>query len=149
MSLVPISIITTQIQAQPGWEDVRDWGLIVRAWFAIQPPAIACRSRPKSLSKGILTVATNSSSLAHQLTFGRRSICQQLNLQLATPITDLRFVAIGYSSSIPTATDEQSMSIDAGEIVICSQCDCRAREGELLRWGVCQFCAIELGILGS
>lgn len=149
MSLLPISIITTQIQAQPGWEDVRDWGLIIRAWFAIQPPAIACRSRPKSLSKGILTVATNSSSLAHQLTFGRRSICQQLNLQLATPITDLRFVAIGYSSSIPTATDEQSMGIDAGEIVICSQCDCRAREGELLRWGVCQFCAIDLDILGS
>ena len=150
MSLVPISTITEQIQSQPGWEDVRDWGLIVQAWFAIQPPTIASRSRPKSLSRGILTVATNSSSLAHQLTFGRRSLCQQLNLQLVIPITDLRFVAVGYTSfTPPTATDERSMPIDAGEIVICSHCDCRAREGELLRWGVCQFCAIDLGILGG
>jgi predicted nucleic acid-binding Zn ribbon protein len=150
MSLVPISIITDRIQSQPGWENVRDWGLIVQAWLAIQPPIITNRSRPKSLSRGILTVATNSSSLAHQLTFGRRSLCQQLNLQLVIPITDLRFVAVGnifFTTS--TLTDDRSMAIDAGEIVICSHCDCRAREGELLRWGVCQFCAIDLGMIGG
>ncbi len=150
MSLVPISIIIDRIQSQPGWENVRDWGLIIQAWLAIQPPTIPNRSRPKSLSRGILTVATNSSSLAHQLTFGRKSLCQQLNQQLVIPITDLRFVAVGnIPFTIPTLTDDRSMAIDAGEIVVCSHCNCRAREGELRRWGVCQFCAIDLGIIGG
>ncbi len=150
MSLTPISTISVQIQNQPGWEGIRDWGLIIRAWGAIVSPAIASHSRPKSMSRGIVTIATDSSSLAHQLTFGRQALCRQLNSHLLIPIADLRFVPVGYKSdNIPAVTDSQSLPIDAGEIVVCSHCDCRARQGELLRWGMCQFCAIELGILGG
>jgi predicted nucleic acid-binding Zn ribbon protein len=150
MSLISIATIVTDIQGQPGWEGVRDWGLIIQAWTDCVSPAIASRSRPKSLSREILTIATNSASLAHQLTFGRQALCQQLNTRLTTPIADLRFAPIGYASeTIPTATDASSVPIDSGEIVICSRCRCRSREGELCRWGVCQFCAIDLGILGG
>ncbi len=148
MSLTPISTIAFQIQNQPGWEGVRDWGLILQAWVATVSPAIAERTQPRSISRGILTIATNSSSLAHQLTFGRQALCRQLNSQLIAPIADLRFVAAGYHRHhTSTATDDRSTPIDSGEIVICAHCDCRARQGELLRWGVCQFCAIDLGIL--
>jgi predicted nucleic acid-binding Zn ribbon protein len=148
MSLTPISIITFQLQNQPGWEGVRDWGIILQAWAATVSPAIADRTQPRSVSRGILTIATNSSSLAHQLTFGRKALCRQLNTHLLTPLEDLRFVAAGYRShSTVPLTETQSIPIDSGEIVICSHCDCRARQGELLRWGVCQFCAIDLGIL--
>ncbi|WP_310423133.1 DUF721 domain-containing protein [Chamaesiphon sp. VAR_48_metabat_135_sub] len=151
MSLTPISKIAVQIQTQPGWEGVRDWGLIVQAWATTVSPAILDRSQPRSISRGILTIATNSSSLAHQLTFGRKALCQKLNTQLIAPISDLRFIAVGYSNQqiSPTATEDRSIPIDSGSIVICSHCDCRAREGELLRWGVCQFCAMDLGILGG
>jgi predicted nucleic acid-binding Zn ribbon protein len=150
MSLTPISMITQAIEQQPGWEGVRDWGQIVRAWEAVVSPAIASRSRPRSLSRGILSIATNSASLAHQLTFGRQALCQQLNSQLSTPVSDLRFAAVGYASpAIPTVAEDRSIPIDSGEIVICAHCDCRARQGEILRWGVCQFCAIDLGILGG
>ena len=150
MPLTSIAKITVQIQNQPGWEGVREWGSIVRAWVAIVSPAIAERSQPRSISKDILTISTNSSSLAHQLTFCRQSLCQQLNSELIMPIKDLRFVPAGYhSQSRPTLTDNSSRSIDSGEIVICAHCNCRAREGELLRWGVCQFCAMDLGILGG
>jgi hypothetical protein len=150
MSLTPISRITVDIQNQPGWEGVRDWGLIVKAWEAIVSPNIANHSQPRSISRDILTIATNSSSLAHQLTFGRQALCRQLNAQLITPINDLRFVAVGYSSRTITATptDSSSVSIDSGSIVICSHCDARAREGEILRWSVCRFCAIDLEIIG-
>lgn len=150
MSLTPISTIIFEIQTQPGWEGVRDWGLIVRAWFAIVSPAIASHSRPKSISRGILTIATDSSSLAHQLTFGRQALCQQLNTQLLSPIKDLRFVPVGYGChNRLSATAGDSLAMDAGDIVICSRCDCRARQGELSRWGMCQFCAIDLGIVGG
>jgi predicted nucleic acid-binding Zn ribbon protein len=144
MPLTPISTITFQIQNQPGWEGVRDWGLIIQAWTAIVSPTIADRTQPRSISNGVLTIATNSSSLAHQLTFGRQPLCQQLNTQLIIPLHDLRFVAVGFKRTAhsPTATDDQSIRIDSGEIVICSRCDTRARAGELLRWGVCQFCAL-------
>jgi predicted nucleic acid-binding Zn ribbon protein len=150
MSLTPISKITFELQHQPGWEGVRDWGVLVKAWVAIVSPTIAKHSQPKSISRNILTIATNSSSLAHQLTFGRQALCRDLNAQLTTPIQDLRFVAVGYSHRTITATptDSSSIPIDSGEIVICSQCEARARAGELLRWGVCQFCAIDLGIIG-
>ncbi|WP_310409988.1 DUF721 domain-containing protein [Chamaesiphon sp. OTE_8_metabat_110] len=149
MSIAPISAITLQLQEQPGWEGVRDWGAIVRAWQASVSPLIAERTQPRSLNRGLLTIATNSASLAHQLTFGRQKLCHQLNLHLDGSIQDLRFVAIGFSSNTsPTATQSVSVPIDSGAVVICSQCNTRARQGELLRWGVCQFCAIDLGILG-
>jgi predicted nucleic acid-binding Zn ribbon protein len=148
MPLTSISTITAQIQSQPGWEGVRDWGLIMKAWTATVSPAIADRTQPKSISRGILTIATHSSSLAHQLTFGRRGLCQQFNRRLLAPqIDDLRFVSVGYSKFSPTATDSTAIAIDSGEIVICSHCQCRARQGELLRWDVCQYCAIDLGII--
>jgi predicted nucleic acid-binding Zn ribbon protein len=148
MSLTSISTITAQIQNQPGWEGVRDWGLIMQAWTATVSPAISDRTQPKSCSRGVLTIATQSSSLAHQLTFARRGLCQQFNrLLLAPQIDDLRFVSVGYSKFSPTATDSHPIPIDSGEIVICSHCQCRARQGELLRWDVCQYCAIDLGII--
>jgi predicted nucleic acid-binding Zn ribbon protein len=147
MSLTPISTIAFQLQNQPGWEGVRDWGLIVQAWLATVSPAIADRTQPRSISRAILTIATNSSSLAHQLTFGRQSLCRQLNTHLIMPIEDLRFVAAGYRQQhTPTISEDRSTPIDSGEIIICAHCDCRARQGELLRWGVCQFCAIDLGM---
>ncbi|WP_373538686.1 DciA family protein [Chamaesiphon sp.] len=152
MSLTSIAAIACQLQTQPGWEGVRDWGLIVTAWKATVSPTIAERSQPRSIARGILKIATNSSSLAHQLTFGRQALCQQLNTHLVTPIDELRFVAVGYNSSqssTQTAIAIESIPIDSGEIVICSHCHCRARQGELLRWRVCKFCAIDLGIIGG
>jgi predicted nucleic acid-binding Zn ribbon protein len=148
MPLTSISAITTQIQNQPGWEGVRDWGLILRAWANSVSPALADRTQPKSLSRNVLTIATNSSSLAHQLTFGRQALCLKLNSQLIAPqIDDLRFVSVGYSKFSPTAIDLTQIPIYSGEIVVCSHCQCRARQGELLRWDVCQYCAIDLGII--
>jgi predicted nucleic acid-binding Zn ribbon protein len=151
MSLTPIAKITVEIQQQPGWEGVRDWGLIVQAWATIVSPTIAQHSRPRSISRNILTIATNSSSLAHQLTFGRKALCRQLNNQLIIPVQDLRFMAVGYNSltSNILATDESLTRIDSGAVVICSHCNSRARSGEIFRWGVCQFCAIDLKIIGQ
>lgn len=150
MPFTSISKITHDLQDLPGWEGVRDWGLIVRAWSATVSPTIATRSRPKSLANGVLTIATSSSSVAHQLTFSRQTLCKQLNMQLVSPISDLRFVPVGYAPQAPaSATDDRAMAIDAGEIVICPRCDCRARQGELQRWDVCRFCALDLGIVGG
>ena len=149
MPLTPISKITVEIQAQPGWEGVRDWGLIVKAWSGSVSPMIASHTQPRSISREILTIATNSSSLAHQLTFGRQALCQQLNLRLTVPVRELRFIAVGYSraGTKDTATEDSLVRIDSGSIVICSHCNSRAREGEIFRWGVCQFCALKLGII--
>lgn len=150
MSPISIAAITLDLQNQPGWEGIRDWGLIIQAWKVAVSPAIATRSRPKSLSKEVLTIATNSASLAHQLTFGRKALCQQLNSHLITPVIDLRFAPIGYREEVIAPEGEDlAIPIDSGEIVDCPQCSCPARTGELFRWGVCQFCAIDSGILGG
>ena len=150
MSLAPISSITFQLLDRPGWEGVRDWGLIIQAWRRSVSPLVAERTQPRSFARGILTIATNSSSLAHQLTFGRQKLCGQLNVHLHGSIDDLRFVAVGLGSgNHPTPTENLAIPIDSGAVVTCSHCNCRAREGELLRWAVCQFCAINLGILGK
>lgn len=153
MPFTPIAAIAIDIQTQPGWEGVKDWGIIIKAWDQTVPPAIASHSRPKSIAKSTLTIATNSSSLAHQLTFGRKSLCDRLNhrlLDTMEPFTELRFAPVGYSDrSVISAVEDEYLPIDGGEIVICPTCSCRSRQGELFRWGVCQFCAIDIGILGS
>lgn len=151
MSLTPIAKVTLNIQNQPGWEGVKDWGAIVRAWQESISPAIADRTQPRSLNRGVLTIATKSATLAHQLTFSRQALCQQLNTRLITPISDLRFAAVGYNdrSIIGVTEDFPAIPIDSGTIVICSHCQSRAREGELQRWNMCQFCAIDCGLLGG
>jgi predicted nucleic acid-binding Zn ribbon protein len=150
MTLTPISKVILDLQDRPGWEGVKDWGAIVRAWQHSVSPAIADRTQPRSLSRGILTIATKSATLAHQLTLGRQALCSQLNTHLITPIGDLRFIPIGYDSRSPIGAAElTTTSIDSGDIVICPQCQCRARAGELQRWDMCQFCAIDLGLLGG
>ncbi len=151
MTLTPISKIMFEIQSAPGWEGVRDWGLIVKAWTTTVSPTIARQTQPRSISREVLTIATHSSSLAHQLTFGRQAICRQLNERLTAPVRDLRFIAVGYTNSgtSPTATDESLIRINSGSIVLCPHCNSRAREGEIFRWGVCQFCAMNLDIMGS
>jgi predicted nucleic acid-binding Zn ribbon protein len=153
MSLKPIAKLAIEIQTEPGWEGVRDWGIIVRAWDETVSPALASNSRPKSIAGSILTIATNSASLSHQLTFGRKSLCLQFNnrlIDIREPFTDLRFAPIGYNDrSISSAVEDEYLPIHGGDIVICPTCSCRSRQGELSRWGVCQFCAIDIGILGS
>ncbi len=148
MSLTPISQVTFAIEQQPEWDGIRHWKLIVRAWMDTVSPAIASRSRPRSLARGVLTIATHSASLAHQLTFGRAALLVRLNSHLSVPINELRFAPIGFDTQQPTATDDNE-SILAGEIVVCTHCDCRARQGEIQRWGFCQYCAIDLGIVGG
>ncbi len=150
MSLTPISKISFDIQNQPGWEGVREWGIVVRTWAEIVSPTVAARSRPKSLSRDMLTIATDGASLAHQLTFNRRTLCQKLNARLPIAIADLRFAPLGQiGQTALTATPNDEIAIDSGDIVICERCECRARQGELLRWDVCQYCAIDLGIVGG
>ncbi len=150
MSLTPISKVTLDLQNQPGWEGVKEWGEIVRAWRESVSVAIADRTQPRSLTRGVLTISTKSATLAHQLTFGRQALCQQLNTRLITPVGDLRFVAVGYDDRANIVrTEFSAIPIDSGGIVICSQCQCRARAGELQRWDMCQFCAIDRGLLGG
>ena len=112
MSLTPISKITVEIQAQPGWEGVRDWGLIVKAWNGTVSLMIANHTQPRSISREILTIATNSSSLAHQLTFGRQALCQQLNHHLITPVPDATIVGASSTGRHRTFWDGENLDIN-------------------------------------
>jgi predicted nucleic acid-binding Zn ribbon protein len=155
MSLSPITDILDRLQNQPGWEQVRDWQQIVSAWRDTVSPPIASQTQPKSLQRGVLTISTTSSSLAHQLTFQRRSLCRQLNERLTSvihPLRDLRFVPTGEvrPSNPAVSSTAKNLEIEetAEKIKNCPGCDLRTPTIELQRWGVCRFCAIDRGIIG-
>jgi predicted nucleic acid-binding Zn ribbon protein len=154
MSLSPITEILNQIQSQSGWEPVRDWFQIVSAWREVVSPQIASQTQPRSIYRDLLTIATNSSSLAHQLTFQRRLLCRQLNDRLPpsiAPLRDLRFAPVGYSqhpSQSNLAMSASNLPPIAETIVPCPDCDCRTPVAEVQRWGTCRFCAIAHGTIG-
>lgn len=154
MSLSPITQILDQIQNQPGWESVRDWQQIVAAWREVVSPSIASHTQPRSIQRNLLTIATDSSSLAHQLTCQRRLLCRQLNDRLPrsiSPLRDLRFSPIGCTSSSRRSNQgmmETILSTDLAPILNCPDCDCRTPTAEVQRWGVCRFCAISKGTIG-
>lgn len=76
---------------QPGWEQQQQFLQIMQVWQQIVKPAVAQNTRPLSIARQVLWVATSSSAWAHTLTMQRYQLKQQLNARLSESLTDLRF----------------------------------------------------------
>jgi predicted nucleic acid-binding Zn ribbon protein len=148
MSLHSIDLIFNSVCEQPGWEGVKDWSQIVRAWTEIVNPPMAVQTRPKSCQRGVITIATESATLAHHLSFQKQILLRQLQHRLPhLALKELRFAPLGGGGAT-----NQTISLDAepevDRIIDCPDCDTVTPIWEIERWGTCKFCAIDRGILG-
>jgi predicted nucleic acid-binding Zn ribbon protein len=167
---------------------------LCECWLEIVGTVAGLHSRPVSWHRGVLNVATSSSTWSQDLTLRRVQIIQKLNQKLLFTVQDIRFSAAGwlYQSSadqqisLSASTDELSqiwhehpsrvevstptgkdsievplssssdaltafeswannLKVRSQHLPLCPQCHCPTPAGELSRWSVCGFCAMQNG----
>ncbi|MFM8297551.1 MAG: DUF721 domain-containing protein, partial [Microcystis aeruginosa] len=93
MSLHSLAKILAAITQQAGWEEYRHYEQVLQLWPKIINSRLLEQTRPFSLKRGVLSVATSSAALAQELSLQRYSLLKRLNSQLETPLGDIRFSA--------------------------------------------------------
>ena len=83
--------ILSKLEQQPQWEELRQFQRMVTCWQQVVGAKVAKQTRPYSISREILYVATSSSVWAQELKFKRRSILKKLNAELTLQLVDIRF----------------------------------------------------------
>jgi predicted nucleic acid-binding Zn ribbon protein len=72
-------------------------------WQAIVGAVVASQTRPVSVQRGVLKVATSSAAWAQNLVFERQRILEKLNQVLPRSLKDIRF-STAHWAEIPLAT---------------------------------------------
>jgi predicted nucleic acid-binding Zn ribbon protein len=97
MSFTSLDRILAKIEQQPGWEEVRQYRHLVESWAQIVGEATAKHTRPLSIQKQILWVATSSSARAQELTFQRYSLLKKINSEPVFNLKNLRFSSLKWT----------------------------------------------------
>lgn len=90
MSFKSLNHILSALEQQSRWQE-QPFQRLLKCWPEAVGAAVSAHTRPLSMQRDILWVATSSSAWAQNLTFERQRILQKLNLQLPSPLADIRF----------------------------------------------------------
>jgi predicted nucleic acid-binding Zn ribbon protein len=91
MSLKSLPQLLNSISNQESWRGRRQFQTLLVCWSELVGPAVAAQTRPTSLQRQVLQVATSSSAWAQNLAFERHTILKKVNARLALDLTDIRF----------------------------------------------------------
>lgn len=90
MSFKSLNHILSALETQAQWQE-EPFPRLLKCWHEIVGAAIASHTRPLSIQRDVLRVATSSAAWAQNLTFQRQLILEKLNAQLPSPLVDIRF----------------------------------------------------------
>ncbi len=90
MSFKSLNHILSALEQQSRWQE-QPFQRLLKCWTETVGIAVAAHTRPLSMQRDVLWVATSSSAWAQNLTFERQRILQKLNPQLPSPLADIRF----------------------------------------------------------
>jgi predicted nucleic acid-binding Zn ribbon protein len=154
---------------RPELQQLHQFRQIIASWLDVVGAPVAKHSRPYALNRGVLFVATSSSTWAQHLTLQRSQILAKLNFLLSEPITEIRFATAQWQNRIISSTEQPSTSPDPekpnlilsevndpvtafenwAEVIqkrsqhlpLCPQCQCPTPHPEIERWGICALCS--------
>jgi len=86
------------LEQEDGWRSRRQFQALLTCWFDVVGAAVAAHSRPISIHRQVLQVATSSSVWAQTLAFERLHILQKINERLSSDLTDIRFSTVQWQS---------------------------------------------------
>jgi predicted nucleic acid-binding Zn ribbon protein len=84
--------------------------LLLKSWEDIVGTKVAAQTRPLSIQRDILWVATSSAAWAQNLTFGRKALLLKLNQKLPTPLSDMRFSTAEWKRTALPSNHQQTLS---------------------------------------
>ncbi|MBW4642889.1 MAG: DUF721 domain-containing protein [Goleter apudmare HA4340-LM2] len=95
MSLKSVNDILSLLQKQPQWQEPPLQRLL-ECWTEVVGVVVAAHTRPLSIQRDVLRVATSSAAWAQNMTFGRQQLLLKLNAKLDSPLMDIRFSTAGW-----------------------------------------------------
>jgi len=90
MSFKSLDRILDALQAQSGWQD-QPFQRLLKYWPEAVGAVVSAHTRPLSIGRDVLSVATSSAVWAQELTLGRQRLLTKLNAHLPSPLVDIRF----------------------------------------------------------
>ena len=90
MSFKSIDDILASIQKSAIWEQDL-FPRLLKCWTEVVGAKVGVETRPVSIQRDVLWVATSSAAWAQNLTFQRRTILMKLNHKLSASLVDMRF----------------------------------------------------------
>lgn len=120
MSLKPINDILGVLEQQAKWQ-TDPLALILQSWAEVVGAVAAIHSRPLSMQRDVLRVATSSAAWAQNLTFSRQTLLLKLNTKLSMSLVDIRFSTAGWQKpkdlfKPPTSVSPQEHPSYLGDI---------------------------------
>jgi predicted nucleic acid-binding Zn ribbon protein len=92
MTFKSLHTVLGGLQNQYKRQDQNQLQQILKCWLEVVGPVVAAQTRPLSIYRGVLKVATSSAAWAQNLVFERQRLLEKLNaLGSTAPITDIRF----------------------------------------------------------
>lgn len=82
---------------------------LLKCWPEVVGKVIAAHTRPLSIQRDVLRVATSSAAWAQNLTFERRRLLVKLNTVLPTPLVDIRFSTAEWYAAKETNNQPQTL----------------------------------------
>lgn len=98
MSFKSLDRILGALQEQSGWQE-QPFQRLLKYWPEAVGAVVAAHTRPVSIQRAVLWVATSSAAWAQTLTFERQRLLKKLNGALPTPLVDIRFSTAGWQRS--------------------------------------------------
>jgi predicted nucleic acid-binding Zn ribbon protein len=98
MAFKSLSHILRVLENQAQWQEQQEFLHLQKCWSQVVGPGVMKQTRPMSIQRQVLRVATSSSVWAQTLTFERRRILEKLNPLLPRPLVDIRFFTDGWAN---------------------------------------------------
>ncbi|MBW4559733.1 MAG: DUF721 domain-containing protein [Mojavia pulchra JT2-VF2] len=108
MSFKSVNDILGVLEKQAKWQE-QPFQCLLQCWAEVVGVVVAAHTRPLSIQRDVLRVATSSAAWAQNLTFKRQTLILKLNEKLPTPLGDIRFSTAGWQS--PPEERKQQPSI--------------------------------------
>lgn len=109
MSLQSVNDILDVIKLTAKWQQ-HPFQHLLECWEAVVGTKISAQTRPLSIQRDVLWVATSSTAWAQNLTFTRKNILFKLNQQLSEPLRDIRFSTAEWQRSPLSDNQERILS---------------------------------------
>ncbi|OUL27613.1 DciA family protein [Nostoc sp. 106C] len=106
MSFKSVNDILGVLEKQAQWQE-QPFQRLLQSWAEVVGVVVAAHTRPLSIQRDVLRVATSSAAWAQNMTFKRQILLLKLNEKLLISLVDIRFSTAGWRSS-PEAEKAQA-----------------------------------------
>jgi predicted nucleic acid-binding Zn ribbon protein len=108
MSLKSVNDILGVLEQVLKWQE-QPFQHLLQCWAEIVGAVVAAHTRPLSIQRDVLRVATSSAAWAQNMTFRRQNLLLKLNEKLPTPLVDIRFSTAEWRSPPEVAPQQQTI----------------------------------------